>query len=82
MDRNSKNLLINKFLENLETLIPSYSANPLDAFAKGNVAVCVIDTEGNVFGKIWGDQKVAGSQFFQKCLDQSQSGLDYRDENR
>jgi uncharacterized protein GlcG (DUF336 family) len=67
MDKNSKNLLIQRFFENLETLIPAYSANPLDAFANGNVAVCVIDTEGNVFGKIWGNQKVTGRNFFKNA---------------
>lgn len=67
MDKKSKNLLIHTFFENLETLIPAYSANPLDAFAKGNVAVCVIDAEGNVFGKIWGDQKVTGRNFFKNA---------------
>jgi glc operon protein GlcG len=55
------------FLEKLDLLIPEFSANPLDAFAKGNVAVCIIDEYGNVYGKIWGDQKVTGRNFYKNA---------------
>ena len=55
--------VIDKIIGKLDRLIPEYSANPADAFAGGNVAVCIIDEEGNVYGKIWGDNKVRGRQF-------------------
>jgi len=54
--------------------------NPLDAFANGNVAVCVQEESGLVYGNIWGNDKIIGRQFL-KCMAQMQSSLDYRNEN-
>jgi len=51
------------FVAQLELLIPQYASNAADAFAEGNVAVCIIDEEGNMFGKIWGTNKAKGRQF-------------------
>lgn len=62
-----KGASIKVFFKMLDLLIPEFSANPLDAFANGNVAVCVIDEDGNVTGKIWGDKKVTGRQFFKNA---------------
>jgi len=67
MGHSSTNQFTKVFFKMLERLIPEYSANPLDAFANGNVAVCVIDEDGNVFGKIWGDDKIRGRQFFKNA---------------
>lgn len=55
------------FFETIESLIPHYSINSLDAFANGNVAICVIDEEGCVQGKIWGDNKLTGWNFFKNA---------------
>ncbi len=55
------------FFRALEQLIPEFSSNPADAFAEGNVAVCVIDDSGNVNGKIWGTHKIKGRQFFRNA---------------
>jgi glc operon protein GlcG len=55
------------FFAKIENLIPEFSANPKDAFAEGNVAVCVIDENENVYGKIWGTNKVNGRQFFKNA---------------
>jgi len=30
----------------------------------GNVAVCIIDDGGNIYGKIWGDDKLRGRKFY------------------
>lgn len=54
---------IQAIIQNLNVLIPVYSAYPADAFANGNVAVCIIDEEGNMYGKIWGTDKARGRQF-------------------
>jgi glc operon protein GlcG len=67
MGHSSTNQFTKVFFKMLERLIPEYSANPLDAFANGNVAVCVIDEDGNVCGKIWGDDKIRGRQFFKNA---------------
>jgi uncharacterized protein GlcG (DUF336 family) len=60
---NSSQPGIDKLISRLEQLIPKYSANPADAFAHGNVAVCIIDEAGNLYGKIWGNDKVQGRTF-------------------
>jgi len=67
MENYSETKFAKVFVEMLDRLIPEFSANPLDAFANGNVAVCVIDEDGNVHGKIWGDQKVTGRNFFKNA---------------
>ena len=63
----SPNVLIDEFFTTLEKLIPEFSSNPQDAFAGGNIAVCVLDESGNVFGKIWGTDKVKGRHFFKNA---------------
>ncbi len=54
---------IDRIIAKLEQLIPEYAKNPADAFAHGNVAVCIIDEEGKLYGKIWGKNKVEGRTF-------------------
>ncbi|GAC1589387.1 MAG: hypothetical protein NVS3B19_09410 [Ginsengibacter sp.] len=40
--------------------------NPLDQnIANGNVAVCIIDEQGNIYGKLFGDNKVRSKQSYQ-----------------
>lgn len=56
-----------RFFGAIESLVADFSANPHDAFAEGNVAVCVLDEDGNVYGKIWGTDKVKGRQFFKNA---------------
>lgn len=42
----------------IEKLIPFYMQNPDDAqIANGNVAVCMLDEAGNVYGKMFGTNK-------------------------
>jgi len=67
MSNETMNTFIEEFFKTLENLIPEFSANPSDAFAGGNVAVCLLDEEGNVYGKIWGTDKVKGRQFFKNA---------------
>lgn len=67
MTENMMNGATGKFFRALEQLIPVFSSSPSDAFAEGNVAVCVIDDAGNVSGKIWGTDKIRGRQFFRNA---------------
>jgi uncharacterized protein GlcG (DUF336 family) len=67
MSGKSMNTFIEEFFKTLGNLIPEFSANPSDAFAEGNVAVCLLDEEGNVYGKIWGTDQVKGRQFFKNA---------------
>lgn len=54
MNTSEKVTEIGKLISIIETLIPEYSSKKEDSFAEGNVAVCILDKQGNVFGKIWG----------------------------
>jgi glc operon protein GlcG len=57
--------IINKILDNLSARIPAYKSSEADwRISQGNVAVCIIDDAGNVYGKIWGDDKLKGRKFF------------------
>jgi len=49
---------ISKMMEAIQKHIPVYMKNPEDSsIANGNVAVCMIDEEGNVYGKMFGTNK-------------------------
>ncbi len=48
-----------------EKLIPAYVADPKDAFSEGNVAICIIDEEGNVYGRLYGKDKIPTRRTFQ-----------------
>jgi len=67
MEGTGTNQFAEAFFKMLDNLIPEFSENPLDAFANGNVAVCVIDKDGNMFGKIWGNDKLRGRNFFKNA---------------
>lgn len=45
--------------------IAAYENSEADwRISEGNVAVCIIDDAGNIYGKIWGDNKVRGRSFY------------------
>jgi uncharacterized protein GlcG (DUF336 family) len=67
MNKNELNTFIRHFFDVINELIPEYAVNPLDAFANGNVAVCVQDESGLVYGNIWGNDKIIGRQFFKNA---------------
>ena len=49
---------INSIFKALEEMIPAYKENPADMkIANGNVAVCIISDSGQVFGKMFGEDK-------------------------
>lgn len=60
----SSNLaIINSLLDAVESLIPSYMAIEEDKIkANGSVAVCIIDSNGIVYGRIFGDDKILGRE--------------------
>ncbi len=56
---------IHKIIESLSDLIPSYKESTIDwNITEGNVAVCIIDDAGNVYGKIWGNNKIKGRRVY------------------
>ena len=57
--------VINKMLESISAQIPTYRNSAIDwNISAGNVAVCLIDDAGNIYGKIWGDDKLRGRKFY------------------
>lgn len=57
--------VINKMLDSLSAQIPTYKNSDVDwRISDGNVAVCLIDDTGRIYGKIWGDNKVRGRSFY------------------
>ena len=51
--------VIAEIIDNVEKLIPGYMENDEDrAKAKGGIAICIIDRDGNVFGKMFGTDKI------------------------
>lgn len=57
--------LITNLFAAIERLIPVYMQNPADKqIANGNVAVCIIDAEGHVYGKMFGTDKARQRQTF------------------
>jgi len=56
---------IHKIIDNLTELIPTYKESKIDwIITEGNVAVCIIDDAGNVYGKIWGENKIKGRRVY------------------
>jgi len=45
-------------IKEAEKLIPTYLARPEDSHSQGNVSICMMDDEGNVFGKMYGTDKI------------------------
>jgi uncharacterized protein GlcG (DUF336 family) len=54
-----------QLIENVEGQIPSFMANEEDRLkANGNVAICVVDEEGAVYGKVFGTDKIRGREAY------------------
>jgi glc operon protein GlcG len=50
---------VQELMDEIGKLIPIYMQNPLDSVKNnGNVSLCVIDEAGNVYGKMYGDDKI------------------------
>ena len=57
--------VMTKIIEHISIQIPGYRIMPEDwDNCDGNVALCIIDDSGNVYGKIWGPDKLRGRKYF------------------
>lgn len=57
--------VIEKLLSSIEELIPVYMAIPEDQnISKGTVSVCIIDETGQIYGKVFGPDKLRGRDSF------------------
>lgn len=53
--------IVEKLFLALDELVPVYMAIPEDmAISKGTVSVCIIDETGQIYGKIYGSDKLRG----------------------
>lgn len=65
MENKKSETISAKIFEVIENLIPRYMENPEDQkIANGNVAVCIIDDGGEVYGKMFGTDKARLRQSF------------------
>jgi glc operon protein GlcG len=56
---------IQRLIDEAGKFIPEYMQNEDDKkIANGNVAICIIDPGGNIYGKIFGVNKVRGRESF------------------
>jgi glc operon protein GlcG len=56
---------IEELIANIEELIPVYMAIPEDyAKSKGVASLCIIDEEGRIYGKVFGNDKLRGRDSF------------------
>tara|TARA_R110002020_G_scaffold262126_2_gene476526 strand:+ start:87937 stop:88380 length:444 start_codon:yes stop_codon:yes gene_type:complete len=56
---------IEQIFKSFEEQIPKYMMHPEDSsIAEGNVAVCIIDEDGQVYGKMYGKDKVKQRHFY------------------
>lgn len=57
--------VIHIMFQKMSDQIPSFQNSAIDwNISAGNVAVCIIDDAGNIYGKIWGDDKLRGRKFY------------------
>lgn len=65
MNREETASIINQIIENVERLIPACMENEADRIkANGNVAICILDEKGAVYGKIFGTDKIRGREAY------------------
>ena len=58
MENQKLDALVSKMFAEIENLIPVYMQNPEDKrIANGNVAVCIIDENGMVYGRMYGKDR-------------------------
>ncbi len=59
MDHPEITRAIDQLAAAIEQLIPEYLANPADrAIADGNLALCVVDDAGHIYGRLYGADRV------------------------
>ena len=58
-------IFIEKLFTEIGNMIPVYMKNPEDSsISNGHVAVCIIDESGQVYGKMFGENRVSTRQTF------------------
>jgi len=55
---------IEKLISNVEKMLPEYLSDAADMNNNGNTAICIIDEQGQVFGKMFGPDKITTRYIF------------------
>jgi hypothetical protein len=65
MESSKLTALINSMFIEIEKLLPAYLDNKEDErIANGNCAACIIDDQGLVYGRIYGNYKIRGREAY------------------
>ncbi len=57
---------IDQIIQSANKLLPAYLENPMDrGISDGNVSMCIVDENGQVSGKMWGEDKIKRRDTFQ-----------------
>lgn len=57
---------IDQIIQAANNLLPTYLENPMDkGISDGNVSLCIIDENGEVYGIMWGKDKIKRRNTFQ-----------------
>lgn len=65
MESTALSTTIARLIDQVSDLVPFYMENEEDmAKANGNVALCLVDAEGMVYGKVFGTDKIRGREAF------------------
>ena len=65
MEKTNKLQIIEHIISEIAELIPDYIAIPDDlSISNGNVAICIIDEDGVVSGKLYGSNKIRSRESF------------------
>ena len=68
METNNLNQIIEKIIDAVTNLVPKYMQDPIDSkISDGNVAVCIVDEQGNVYGKLFGSDKIRSRQTYKNA---------------
>ncbi|MDA3851764.1 MAG: hypothetical protein PF447_10890 [Spirochaetaceae bacterium] len=66
MEQKKLRVLIQQIIEGVEKKIPEYKSSPDDwNISQGNVGLCIIDDQGNIYGKMFGPDKIRQRGFFE-----------------
>jgi len=65
MERAKITAIIESIINNVEKRIPEYMKDPADRnISEGNVAICIIDKQGRIYGKLFGNDKNRSRGFY------------------
>lgn len=65
MERKELEITVRKIIDEAEKLMPEYMQNEADErIANGNCAICIIDQNGEIYGRMFGTGKVRARESF------------------